>query len=90
MHSAHRDLESKYKRVLTDFSNTGKQLGMVNTKLFERNQECTTLKTIKADQEVKIAADTEEIASLKREMTIKSRQLRDVEERCKRVVDELD
>jgi len=22
MHSAHRDLESKYKRVLTDYSNT--------------------------------------------------------------------
>ena len=24
MHSAHRDLESKYKRVLTDYSNTQK------------------------------------------------------------------
>jgi len=26
MHSAHRDLESKYKRVLTDYSNSQKQL----------------------------------------------------------------
>jgi hypothetical protein len=37
MHSAHRDLESKYKRVLTDYSNSQKQLSMVNTKLAERN-----------------------------------------------------
>jgi len=37
MHSAHRDLESKYKRVLTDYSNSQKQLNMTNTKLAERN-----------------------------------------------------
>lgn len=45
MHSAHRDLESKYKRVLTDFSNTQKQLSVSNQKLTERNLECTALKT---------------------------------------------
>jgi chromosome segregation ATPase len=26
MHSAHRDLESKYKRVLTDLANANKQI----------------------------------------------------------------
>jgi hypothetical protein len=29
MHSAHRDLESKYKRVLTDHANANKQLSLL-------------------------------------------------------------
>lgn len=62
----------------------------MNSKLAERNFDCTSLKTIKAEHESKIAQDTEEIASLKREMVIKSRQLREIETRCTKVVDELD
>jgi len=73
MHSAHRDLESKYKRVLTDFSNTQKQLGISNQKLTERNLECTVLKTKQAENESTIAQDKEEISSIKRELVIKSR-----------------
>ena len=33
MHSAHRDLESKYKRVMTDLSNAQKNIKMLNEKL---------------------------------------------------------
>ncbi len=41
MHSAHRDLESKYKRIIADFANANKQLAIYNTKLSERNIEVT-------------------------------------------------
>ena len=41
MHSAHRDLESKYKRVLTDYSNANKQLSMLQAKIIERNISIT-------------------------------------------------
>ena len=37
MHSAHRDLESKYKRTLTELANANKQVVMLTTKLTERN-----------------------------------------------------
>lgn len=73
MHSAHRDLESKYKRVLTDLANANKQLAMLNTKLHERNSEITVLKTTKAENESVMSQDKEEIASTRRELTIKSK-----------------
>ena len=41
MHSAHRDLESKYKRVLTDLANANKENTMLTSKLTERNAEVT-------------------------------------------------
>jgi chromosome segregation ATPase len=82
MHSAHRDLESKYKRVLTDLANANKQLAMLNAKLLERNSEVTSLKTSKAHNESVMAQDKEEIASAKREINIKSKQLKELETRC--------
>lgn len=51
MHSAHRDLESKYKRVLTDLANANKQLQMLNTKLVDRNNEITILRSSKVENE---------------------------------------
>lgn len=63
MHSAHRDLESKYKRVLNDLSNAQKQIKMQNEKLTERNAENQELKAIKAEHEATIMQDKEEIAS---------------------------
>ena len=82
MHSAHRDLESKYKRVLTDLANANKQLSMLNTKLIERNSELTILKTKNAENESIMAQDKEEISSIRRELVIKSKQLKDIEVRC--------
>lgn len=67
MHSAHRDLESKYKRVLADLANSNKQNGILSTKLTERTNEVSVLKTFKAENESTIAQDKEEIASLRRE-----------------------
>jgi Skp family chaperone for outer membrane proteins len=61
MHSAHRDLESKYKRVFTDLQNEKKQVEMLRTKLTESKQEITLLKTTKAEHESLIAQNEEEI-----------------------------
>ena len=33
MHSAHRDLETRYKRVLTDLNNSQKSMKMLNERL---------------------------------------------------------
>ena len=41
MHSAHRDLESKYKRILSDLGNAQKQIKMLNEKLSTQNDEVT-------------------------------------------------
>lgn len=49
MHSAHRDLESKYKRVLNDLSNTQKVNKSLEEKLRSRNEEVLVLKTAKAE-----------------------------------------
>lgn len=88
MHSAHRDLESKYKRVLTDLANANKQITITTSRLNERSDEVIELKTNKAEQDSQIASDREEIASLKRELKVKNNQLKEMNERCQRAVDE--
>ena len=90
MHSAHRDLESKYKRVLNDLTNAQKQVKILTEKMAQRNTEVTELKTVKAEYESTMAQDKEEIASNKRELQIKNRQLRETEQRSLKVADELD
>ena len=67
MHSAHRDLESKYKRCLVDLANANKKNSMLDTKLHERNAEITSLKTTKAEHESLLTQQNEMIESLKRE-----------------------
>lgn len=54
MHSAHRDLESKYKRVLNDYALSQKTLQLMTTQLSERSNEVTALKTLKAENESKV------------------------------------
>jgi hypothetical protein len=82
MHSAHRDLESKYRRVLTDLANSNKRVSMLDAKLIDRNNEVTELKTCKAEYESTMSQDKEEIAQTKRELVIRSKQLKEVELRC--------
>lgn len=90
MHSAHRDLESKYKRVLTDLANANKQISQLTAKLSQSSDEVIELKTIKAEQESIMASDKEEINSQKRELNVKRNQLKDLELRCQRACDESD
>lgn len=90
MHSAHRDLESKYKRIMNDLSNANKNAKMLTEKLQQKTDEVTELKTIRAEHETQIAQDKEEIDSLKRELMIKSRKISKDEIDMKRIQDECD
>ena len=73
MHSAHRDLESKYKRVLADYSISQKTLQQIQERLTEKTNEVTVLKTVKADNDAIISQQNEDITNLKREAQIKIR-----------------
>lgn len=63
---------------------------MQNDKLTERNAELQDLKANKAENEATIMQDKEEIASLHRELTVKNRQLKEIESRSSRIAEELD
>ena len=75
--SAHRDLETRYKRVLNDLNNANKQIKMLNERLQQRTDEITVLKTTQAENETEIAQKREELDSAKRELGIKGRQLKE-------------
>ena len=55
MHSAHRDLETRYKRVLQDLNNAQKNIKMLNERLQHRTDEITELKTQQAENETEIS-----------------------------------
>ena len=90
MHSAHRELESKYKRVLNDLHTEKKNNKLLEDKLNSRQDEISSLKTQQAENESQMLQDRETIGSLNREMQIKSRQMRDMELRTNKAQDELD
>ena len=73
MHSAHRDLETRYKRVLTDLNNAQKNIKMLNERLQQRTDEITQLKSIQAENETEIAQKREDLESARRELAIKGR-----------------
>lgn len=73
MHSAHRDLETRYNRILKDINDAHKQIKMLNERLQNRTDEVTTLKTKQAENETEIAQKREELDSAKRELGIKGR-----------------
>ena len=61
MHSIHRDLETRFKRVLNELAglkNTNEQL---NQKLSGQIEEIMNLKTIKAEHESKISYNEEKM-----------------------------
>jgi hypothetical protein len=51
MHSAHRELESKYKRVLNDLHTEKKNSKLLEDKLQARQDEISSLKTQQAENE---------------------------------------
>ena len=85
MHSAHRDLETRYKRVLADLNNGMKNVKMLNERLLARTDEITKLKTIQAENESEISQKREELESAKRELMLKGRQLKDNEKRTQQI-----
>ena len=77
MHSAHRDLETRYKRVLTDLVNAQKTMKMQNEKIMEKNDEVIKLKTAEAENLTEISQKSEQLDSARRELNIKARQLKE-------------
>ena len=77
MHSAHRDLETRYKRVLTDLVNAQKTMKMQSEKILEKNDEVIKLKTAEAENLTEISQKSEQLDSARRELNIKARQLKE-------------
>ncbi len=48
------------------------------------------MKTIKAESELNLAQDKEEIAAIRRDLLLKSKQVKDYEMRCQSTVNESD
>ena len=51
MHSAHRELESRYKRILNDLALANKNISAYSQNLADRSSEVTALKSQKAVDE---------------------------------------
>ena len=73
MHSAHRDLETRYKRVLQDLTLTQKNTKVLNEKLMANNDEILALKTTDAENESIINSQREQLDSFRRDAMIKDR-----------------
>ena len=73
MHSAHRDLETRYKRVLQDLTLTQKNTKVLNEKLMANNDEILALKTTDAENESIINSQSEQLDSFRRDAMIKDR-----------------
>jgi len=54
MHSAHRDLESKYQRILKDYTNSQNTTTAMTAKINTQVKELTELKTLKVENEQRI------------------------------------
>ena len=77
MHSTHRDLETRYKRVLQDLTLTQKNTKVLNEKLMANNDEILALKTTDAENESIINSQREQLDSFRRDAMIKDRQMKE-------------
>ena len=77
MHSAHRDLETRYKRVLQDLTLTQKNTKVLNEKLMANNDEILALKTTDAENESIINSQREQLDSFRRDAMIEDRQMKE-------------
>ena len=77
MHSAHRDLETRHKRVLLDLTAAQKTTKALNEKLMVRNDEITGLKTTQAEDGSTINQQREELDSLRRDAAIAGRRMKE-------------
>ena len=90
MHSVHRDLETKYKRLVETVAGLQNENESFHNKIGAQAEEITQLKTVKAEMESKISYNDEKIAGLQREVNIKVRQVQDLEGKFTSAQDELD
>ena len=64
MHSVHRELETKYKRLFSEYSGLVSVNDQLNSKQVAHIDEITKLKTIQAENESKIAYNEEKMNAI--------------------------
>ena len=72
MHSAHRDLETKFKRTRQDLAKALEEKSLYQEQVNVRIDEITDLKTKNTDQSSKISSLKEKVDGLQRDLQIKS------------------
>jgi hypothetical protein len=90
MHSAHRDLETKFKRTRQDLIKAIEEKTIYQDQLSIKIDENTDLKTLNTEQSSKITNLKEKVESLQRDLSIKSDQLGEFELRTAKTLDDLD
>ena len=90
MHSAHRDLETKFKRTRQDLQKAMTEKQMYQDEVSIKIDEITELKSKNTEQFSKIVNQKERIDGLIRDLEIKSEQLQEFEKRNSKTLDELD
>jgi chromosome segregation ATPase len=79
MHSAHRDLETKFKRTRQDLMKALDEKEHYHGQVSSKNDEITELKTTNTEQSSIITSLKEKVEALQRDLGIKSDQLAEVE-----------
>ena len=90
MHSAHRDLETKYRRTRQDLAQALEEKEQLQHKLNARIDEITELKSRGADADSKLVHAKERIDGMNRDLKYKADQILELEQRLNKTNDELD
>lgn len=79
MHSAHRDLETKYRRTKQDLSQALEEKEQLQNKVNSKIDEITELKSKGADADSKLIHARERIDGMNRDIKYKADQLLELE-----------
>lgn len=90
MHSAHRDLDTKFKRTKADLVVALDEKNLYLEQLNEKIEEITTLKTKNTELNSQVGNYKERLESYVRDLQIKSDQLIEYEKRNNKIMDEID
>jgi len=90
MHSAHRDLDTKYKRTQQDLAKAMQEKEELQIQLQQVMEQNTQLKTECTKQESQIVALTEKNAAQKRDLALNAEQRGELDKRNGQLMDELD
>lgn len=90
MHSAHRDLETKYKRTRQDLKEALSEKDTYHNSVNMKIDEIAVLKTLVTELDSKLASAQEKNESQARDLRFKAEQVREYEHRLSKTNDELD
>ena len=90
MHSMHRELEIKYKRLLSDISTAEVIIEKHESTIKVQGLQNLKLKTLSEEQESQIKMLNERRDALEREVMLKAKIVMESDEKLKRIIDEID